>query len=414
MRTLFINIKQVLQIRSAEERWIKGEAMNDLPILENAFLAIEKGRIQAFGPMHECPKFEEAVEVIDASGRLILPTWVDSHTHLVYAGHREQEFVDRINGLSYQDIAARGGGILNSAQKLRTTSEEELYEQSRQRLEQVIKMGTGAIEIKSGYGLTVESELKMLRVIRRLREKYPIPVKATFLGAHALPQSFKNNQEDYLDLLSEEALPQIKEEGLADFIDIFCEEGYFSVADTERLLEAGSQYGLRPKIHVNQFTALGGVEAGVKHQALSVDHLEILRQQDIEALKNSLTMPVALPACSFFLGIPYTPVQELIRAGLPVAIASDYNPGSSPTGNMNFVLATACIKMRLSPEAAINAATLNAAYALDLAEDVGSITIGKRANLILSKPIPSYHYWPYAFADNHIEAVYINGKKWTK
>lgn len=385
--------------------------MNELPILENAFLLIENGRIKDFGPMTDYPALDPEVEEIDVTGRLLLPTWVDSHTHLVYAGHREQEFVDRLRGLTYQEIAERGGGILNSAKKLQETPEEELYQQSRQRLEEVIRMGTGALEIKSGYGLTVESELKMLRVIRRLREAYAIPIKATFLGAHALPPAFKNNKSGYLDLLIERLLPRIAAEGLADFIDIFCEEGYFSVADTKRLLVAGDRYGLRPKIHVNQFNAIGGVAAGVKHKALSVDHLEILRKQDIEALKDSKTMPVALPACSFFLGIPYTPALDIMAAGLPLAIASDYNPGSSPTGNMNFVVATACIQLKISPEAAINAATINAAYAMNLEGEVGSITVGKKANLILSKPIPSYAYWPYAFAENHIETVFINGQK---
>ncbi|HKK73698.1 MAG TPA: imidazolonepropionase [Saprospiraceae bacterium] len=409
MSLLFTNIKQLIQIRSEAEQWVAGQDMHQLPLIEEAFLLVQSGRIKAFGPMAECPKPMADWEIMDATGRLLLPAWVDSHTHLVYAGHREQEFVDRIKGLSYQEIANRGGGILNSARQLQASTEAELYEQSRQRLEQVMRMGTGAIEIKSGYGLTVEAELKMLRVIRRLKENYPIPIKATFLGAHALPAEYKNNKQAYLKLLIQELLPLIAAEQLADYIDIFCEEGYFSVADTEQLLSAGQAYGLRPKIHVNQFNAIGGVAAGVKYRALSVDHLEVLRKQDITALSDSSTMPVALPACSFFLGIPYTPATALIEAGLPLALASDYNPGSSPTGNMNFILATACIKMKLSPEAAINAATLNGAYAMGLEKEVGSITVGKRANLLLSKPLPSYAYWPYAFADHHIERVFIDG-----
>jgi len=410
MNLLFRHIKQLLQIRKPTEKWVAGEAMQQLPLLEDAFLLVTNGRIRAFGPMPDCPIPQADWEVIDASGRLLLPAWVDSHTHLVYAGHREQEFVDRINGLSYQEIAQLGGGILNSARQLQAISESELYAQSRLRLEQVIRMGTGAIEIKSGYGLTVEAELKMLRVIRQLQDNYPIPIRATFLGAHAIPQAYQQNKAAYLKLLIDDLLPQIASAQLADYIDIFCEEGYFTVADTEQLLAAGQGYGLTPKIHVNQFQAIGGVAAGVQYNALSVDHLEVLRQEDITALTGSRTMPVALPACSFFLGIPYTPARKILEAGLPLALASDYNPGSSPTGNMNFVVATACIKMQLSPEAAINAATLNGAYALGLESEVGSITVGKRANLLLSKPMPSYAYWPYAFAENHIETVFLNGQ----
>lgn len=410
MNLLFRHIKQLLQIREPAEKWVAGEAMQQLPLLEDAFLLVTNGRIRAFGPMQDCPTPQADWEVIDASGRLLLPAWVDSHTHLVYAGHREQEFVDRINGLTYQEIAQRGGGILNSARQLQAISESELYAQSRRRLEQVIRMGTGAIEIKSGYGLTVEAELKMLRVIRRLQDNYPIPIRATFLGAHAVPREYQQDKAAYLRLLIDDLLPQIASAQLADYIDVFCEEGYFTVADTEQLLAAGQRYGLTPKIHVNQFQAIGGVAAGVQYDALSVDHLEVLRQEDITALTGKRTMPVALPACSFFLGIPYTPARKILEAGLPLALASDYNPGSSPTGNMNFVVATACIKMQLSPEAAINAATLNGAYALGLEGEVGSITVGKRANLLLSKKMPSYAYWPYAFAENHIETVFLNGQ----
>ncbi|MCL4121846.1 UNVERIFIED_CONTAM: hypothetical protein GTU68_022413 [Idotea baltica] len=348
-------------------------------------------------------------QVIDATGKIVLPTWCDSHTHIVFAGHREQEFVDRINGLSYEDIAKRGGGILNSAEKLQNTSEDNLYQQSIKRVHEVMKLGTGAIEIKSGYGLTVDAELKMLRVIKRIKRDFPIKVKATFLGAHALPQEYKNNKEAYLELIINEMLPQIAKEELAHFIDIFCEIGYFDLEDTERILSAGKTYGLKPKIHVNQFNAFGGVALGVKHNALSVDHLEELNADDIQALKGSNTMPVALPSCSYFLSIPYTPARQLIDAGLPLALATDYNPGSTPSGNMNFVLSTACIKMKMTPEEAINAATINGAYAMGISNLYGSITKGKKANLIITKAIPSYNYLPYAFGDNHIDSVLING-----
>lgn len=372
---------------------------------------IKDGRIADFGEMQNCPtgNFDET---IDATGKMILPTWCDSHTHIVYAGNREGEFVARIHGKTYAEIAEAGGGILNSAQTLQNTSEEALYEQSKIRLEEVIELGTGAVEIKSGYGLTPAAELKMLRVIQRLNTEYPIPIRATFLAAHALPKEFKKNTSAFIDLMINEVLPTIKAEKLASYIDVFCETGYFSVDDTARVLAAGKAYGLRPKIHVNQFTAIGGVGVGVQHDALSVDHLEIMNPADVEALKGTSTMPVALPACSFFLGIPYTPARTIIDAGLPLALASDYNPGSSPTGNMNFVVATACIKFKMTPEEAINAATINGAYAMGLEQEVGSITIGKRANIILTKPINSYGFIPYAFANSQIEQVYLDGNKW--
>ena len=360
--------------------------------------------------MDNCPEAGNN-EVIDASGKTVLPTWCDSHTHLVYAGNREQEFVDRINGLSYEEIANRGGGILNSAKRLNETSEDELYKQSRNRLEEVMQLGTGAIEIKSGYGLTIEGELKMLRVIKRLRENYPVAIKATFLGAHAFPTEFKENHTGYIDQITNEMLPAISSEGLADYIDAFCETGYFSVEETERIMEAGKQYGLQAKIHVNQFTAINGIEACVKHNALSVDHLEIVTDEDIEILKGSRTMPVALPTCSFFISIPYTPARQLLNAGLPVALATDYNPGTTPSGNMNLVVATACIKMKMTPEEAINAATINGAYAMGLSETHGSITIGKKANIIITKPLNSFYELPYAFGSNLIDSVIINGQK---
>jgi len=408
MKLLLTHIKELLQIREASLQKVAGAEMQILPTLKNAWLLIENDVISDYGSMDSLTTVE-ADRTIDCRDKTVLPSWCDSHTHLVYAGNREQEFVDRINGLSYQEIAEKGGGILNSAKKLQGTSEEDLYTQSAKRLEEVMALGTGAIEIKSGYGLTTDAELKMLRVARRLSENYPIVIKTTFLGAHAVPAAFKNNKEGYLDLICHEMLPKVASEGLADYIDIFCEDGYFSVEDTDRILSEGKKYDLIPKIHVNQFNAIGGVSAGVKYNALSVDHLEVLTPQDIQALQNSETMPVALPSCSFFLGIPYTPGRELIAAGLPLALATDYNPGSTPSGNMNFVVATACIKMKLTPEEAINAATINAAYAMGLSETHGSITRGKKANLIITKNIPSYGFLPYAFGSNSIHQIILNG-----
>lgn len=409
MQTLIVNIKELLQVRDTTIEKVSGKEMGILPTLKNAFLWIENDVIIDFGPMENCPKINPD-QTIDASGKIVLPSWCDSHTHLVYAGNREQEFVDRINGLTYEQIAQRGGGILNSAKTLHNTSEEELYNQSKIRLEEIISLGTGAVEIKSGYGLSLEDELKMLRVIRRLKEDYPVAVKATFLGAHAFPAEFKENHQGYIDVIINEMLPKIADEQLAEFIDVFCEKGYFSVEETEQILSAGKKYGLIPKIHVNQFNAIGGVQAGVKHQALSIDHLEILTPSDIEAIKNSVTMPVALPSCSYFLGIPYTPAREIIDGGLPLALATDFNPGSSPSGNMNFVVATACIKMKMTPEEAINAATINGAYAMGISQTHGSITRDKKANLIITKPLHSFYQLPYAFGSDLIDQIIINGK----
>jgi imidazolonepropionase len=409
MQTLFINIKELLQIRDNSIRKVAGLAMQELPIIQNAYLLIENDLIIDFGKMEACPT-KSFDKIIDASGKVILPAWCDSHTHLVYAGNRVQEFVDRINGLTYEEIANRGGGILNSAKKLNETIEDTIYQASELRLQEVMKLGTGAIEIKSGYGLTVEGELKMLRIIKRLATNYPIKIKATFLGAHAFPSEFKENHAAYLDLIINEMLPKIAEEKLADYIDAFLETGYFSVEETERIMVAGKKYGLIPKIHVNQFTAIGGIAACVKHGALSVDHLEIVTEEDIEVLKNSDTMPVALPSCSYFISIPYTPARKMIAAGLPLALATDYNPGTTPSGNMNFVIATACIKMKMTPEEAINAATINGAYAMGISETHGSITKGKKANLIITKPIYSFYQLPYEFGSNLIEEVMIEGK----
>ena len=398
----------LLQIRPLTTQKVSGPQMKELPSLENAWLLLEDDVIHSFGNMSEIPNFQD-IKTLDCSGKTVLPSWCDSHTHLVYAGNREQEFVDRINGLSYQEIAASGGGIINSAKKLQATTQTALFAQSEKRLQEVIQQGTGAIEIKSGYGLTTQAEMKMLRVAKQLGEKYNITVKTTFLGAHAIPPEFKGNKDGYLDLVCGEMMEKIASENLADYVDVFCEKGYFTVADTNRVLKAGKKQGLIAKTHVNQFTAMGGVAVSVKNDALSVDHLEVLNKKDITALQKSQTMPVALPLCSYFLSIPYTPGREIIDAGLPLALASDYNPGSSPSGNMNFVVATACIKMKLSPEEAINAATINGAYAMGLSESHGSITKGKKANLIITKEIPSYGFLPYAFGSNNIDQVILNG-----
>lgn len=408
MAVLITNISQLLQVRENPPVRVCGADMASLPMIENAYLLIEDDKIAAYGPMSECPEIN--VETIDATGRVVLPSWCDSHTHLVYAGNRQQEFVDRLKGLTYAEIAERGGGILNSAARLNNTSEEDLYRQSKVRLDEVIKMGTGAIEIKSGYGLTLDGELKMLRVIRRLQKEYPVAVKATFLGAHAFPMEYKDNQDAYVDYIIDVILPAVVKEALADYIDAFCETGYFSVEQTRRIMEAGNKLGLQSKIHVNQFTAIGGIKAAVECGALSVDHLELLAPDDIPAMKNSPIMPVALPGCSFFISIPYTPGREIIDAGLPLALATDFNPGTAPSGNMNFAVAAACVKMKLLPEEAINAATLNGAYAMGLEASHGSITVGKKANVIITKPMPSYAVIPYAFADNPVETVILSGK----
>jgi imidazolonepropionase len=409
MRILIRNIKELLQVREISIAKVAGSEMAVLPTIKDAFLIIEDDLISNFGVMKDCPDgtFEE---IIDATGKIVLPTWCDSHTHIVYAGNREGEFVDRINGMSYEEIANRGGGILNSAKKLNGTSEDEIYNQSKVRIEEMMRLGTGAVEIKSGYGLSTEGELKMLRVIKRLNDNYPVEIKATFLGAHAFPAEFKDDHDGYIDLIINGMLPAIKSESLAEYIDVFCETGYFSTSQTERILEAGIKYGLIPKIHVNQFNSIGGIESAVKYNALSVDHLEVMTSEDIEALKNTKTMPVALPSCSFFLSIPYTPAREILNAGLPLALATDFNPGSTPSGNMNFVVATACIKMKMTPEEAINAATINGAYAMGISKTHGSITVGKKASVIITKSLTSFYQLPYAFGSNLIETVIIAGK----
>lgn len=408
MKVLFRNIRQLLQIREPGVTKVSGKEMNELPVLNNAYLITEDETILDFGPMDQIPEVSADMNV-DASGKIILPTWCDSHTHLVYAGNREKEFVDRIKGLSYEEIAARGGGILNSAQKIQTSPEKEIYDQSASRLREVMRLGTGAVEIKSGYGLTEDAELKMLRVIQSLANDFPLSIKSTFLGAHAIPKEFLNDKDAYVDLICDRMIPEVASSRLAEFIDVFCEEGYFSVSQMERILLKGKEFKLTPKIHVNQFNSIGGIQAGIKHGALSVDHLEVMSPEDFDALEGSEVMPVALPACSYFLSIPYTPAREIIDRGSPLALATDFNPGSSPSGNMNFVVSTACIKMRMTPEEAINAATINGAYAMNLSHSHGSITKGKNASLIMTRQIPSYGFLPYAFGSDLIEKVMISG-----
>ena len=381
--------------------------MADLPSIDNAWILIKHGIIEDYGSMDACPKDPKAV--INAAGKLVLPAWCDSHTHLVFADTREDEFVGRIKGLTYEQIAAAGGGILNSAKKLGETSEEDLYQSAWKRLDEIMHLGTGAVEIKSGYGLSVENELKMLRVIKRLRDNHPLTIKATFLGAHAIPAEYKQNREEYIRLLIEEMLPVIAAEGLADYIDVFCETNYYTPEETSRILEAGIKHGLKPKIHVNQFTSIGGIQVGIEHNAISADHLEVMTEEDKKDLAASNVIPTALPSCSFFLGIPYAPAREMIEAGLPLCLASDYNPGSTPSGNIPFVLSLACLKMKLLPEEAINAVTMNGACAMELQHELGSITKGKRANLIITKPINSINNIPYSFGSNLIETVIVNG-----
>ena len=408
MTTLFINIKELIQVRELSEDKVYGKDMGTLPVIKKAFMLIEGNTIIDFGSMDNLG-VKKADKVVDLSGRLVLPTWCDSHTHIVYADSREEEFVDRIKGLSYQEIAKKGGGILNSAKKLQDKTEDHLYKDAITRIEEIIKSGTGALEIKSGYGLTLDSELKMLQVIKKLKETFPIPIKATFLGAHAIPSKYKENREEYIELIINNIIPEVASQKLADYIDVFCEKGYFSAEETDRILKAGAIHGLIPKIHVNQFNSVGGVKVGVNNNALSVDHLEVLTDEDLSILSKSDTMPVALPSCSFFLGIPYTNARKIIDSNVPLALATDFNPGSTPSGNMNFVVSLACIKLKMTPEEAINAATINAAYALNLSEKIGSISRGKLANFMITKSIKSYNFLPYYFGSNSIERIYLNG-----
>lgn len=388
-----------------------GNDLAEVATLDNAYLDFSDGRITGFGLMEAIPL--DGKLIYDVEGGIVYPSYVDCHTHLVFAKNREDEFVDRINGLTYQEIANRGGGILNSVEKLRNMSEEELYADATARLHSLIRLGTGAIEIKSGYGLNKDAELKMLRVIKRLKENSPIPIKATFLGAHAFPKEYANDHEGYVQNLINEVLPTVVEEGLADYIDAFCEAGYFTVEQTRKVVEAGLKHGLKSRLHVNQFESFGAVQMAAEHQAISVEHLEVMTDADINTLAASNMFGVALPACSFFLKIPYTPSRKLIEAGVPLVLASDYNPGSSPTGNLNFVMSLACIYMQLLPTEALNALTINAANALEIAEDVGSIAIGKRGNVVVCKGIKSINSIPYQFGDNLIDDVFVNGELFT-
>jgi imidazolonepropionase len=409
MNLLVTNIQRLVNVR-AENRLLRGKELAELPVIESAFLRIKDGLITAYGEMSK-PDAQPlpGEEVIDAKSATVLPAWCDSHTHIVFAASREEEFVDKVKGLSYADIAAKGGGILNSARKLQDTPEEILYEQANKRLYDLIRLGTGAIEIKSGYGLSVEGELKMLRVIKRLRQTSPIPVKASFLGAHTYPVAFKNDHQGYIDLIINQILPVIEKENLADYIDVFCESGFFSPEETETICRAGMAIGLKPKIHANQLNLSGGVQTGVKLGAVSVDHLETMDTDTIQTLALSGTIGTLLPTAAFFLRMPFQPARALVDAGCAIALASDYNPGSSPSGNMNLVVSMSCIQMKMLPEEAINAATINGAFAMELEKELGSITIGKRANLIFTHPIPSVAYLPYAFGSNLINKVMING-----
>ena len=406
---LIKNIKTLVGILPQGVLRLCGNEMNTLNTLDNAYLMVEDGLIKEFGKMEQCPDYKG--ETIDASGKMVFPSFCDSHTHIVFAGSREGEFLDKINGLSYEEIAKRGGGILNSARLLHETSEDELYRQALRRLKMVIGFGTGAIEIKSGYGLSTEDELKMLRVIKRLSQATPATVKATFLGAHAFPQEYKNGREDeYIDLLCNEMLPKVAEQQLAEYVDVFCAKGFFTVEQTARILETAQKYGIRGKIHANELDFSGGVQVGVRYNALSVDHLESSGEKEIEALKGSETMPTGLPGCSFFLNLPYAPLKQMINSGLSVALATDFNPGSTPSGNMKMVLSLACIKMRLTPAQAINATTINGAYALGISDTHGSITTGKAANLFITTEIPSIAYIPYSYTEPMVDTVLLNGK----
>lgn len=407
---LLINIKNLLQVRDLETSYVSGKEMSVIPSIKSAYLLIDKGIIKDFGEMKNSPKNLENFNIVDCKGKMVLPSWCDSHTHIVYAGNRSNEFIDRIKGLSYNEIANNGGGILNSVDILRSTNEEDLLKQSSNRIKDVINQGTGAIEIKSGYGLNMQSEKKMLQVISKIKKQNDIIVKSTFLGAHAFPREFTNNKKGYIDLIVNRMMPEYYEARLLDYVDIFCEKGYFNIEQSESILSRAKELGIKSKIHVNQFNSFGGIKLALKYNALSVDHLEVLTDQDLIDLKGGSTIPVALPTCSYFLGINYTPARKIIDNGLPLAIASDYNPGSSPSGNMNFVVSTACIKMKLTAEEAINAATINGAYAMGISDKVGSITKGKIANLIVTENISSINEIPYSFGSKKISKVILAGK----
>lgn len=409
MITLIKNIKQLVQVEKENIKPnVAGADMSRIGTINHAFLLIEDDKIASFGRMEELHGFQYDKE-IDATGCLVFPCFCDSHTHLVYAGSREIEYIDKIKGLSYEEIARRGGGILNSVARLRSMSEEELLASALERTKEIIAYGTGAVEIKSGYGLSTESELKILRVAKKLKDLTPLTIKTTFLGAHAVPMEYKGRQSEYVDLIVNEMIPQVAEEKLADFVDVFCDQGFFTVEETDRILSAAGQYGMRPKIHANELAMSGGIQVGVKHRALSVDHLEYVGEEEIACLLNSETMPTALPGAAFFLEMPLTPVRKMIQAGLPVAMASDFNPGSSPSGNMQFILSMACIKYKMTPEEAIHATTINTAYAMGVSDQLGSIAKGKKANVYITKPIPNYEYMPYAYGSNKVDKVFLNG-----
>ena len=417
MKTLILNIKQLVQTELSPRKWVAGKDMARLGILENAYLLVEEDKIAGFGKMEDLNREAvyaggDIVKEIDATGRLVMPSYCDSHTHLVYAGSREIEYIDTIRGLSYEEIAKRGGGILNSCERIRKASEEELFDAAYDRIQEIAGFGTGAVEIKSGYGLDTESELKMLRVIRRLKAETPLLIKSTFLGAHAVPLEYKGRQTEYVDLIINEMIPMVAAEELADYIDVFCDKGFFTVEDTDRMLNAGMKYGLRAKIHANELDYSGGVQVGVKYNAISVDHLECMGEEEIACLLESETMPTVLPGAAFFLNMPYSPVRKMIQAGLPVALASDYNPGSSPSGNMKFIMSLGCINYKMLPEEVINATTLNSAYAMGVEEEAGSIAVGKLANFYITTPISGIEYLPYAYTADLIEAIFLKGEQY--
>ncbi|MCI5705761.1 MAG: imidazolonepropionase [Odoribacter sp.] len=416
MKTLIINIKQLVQVERNPRTWVAGSDMSHLDTISNAWLLVEDDKIADFGEMKDLDTEKiyaggDVVKEIDATGRLVMPSYCDSHTHLVYAGSREVEYIDKIRGLSYEEIAKRGGGILNSAERIRKASEDELYDAAYQRIQEIAGYGTGAVEIKSGYGLDTESELKMLRVIRRLKEDTPLLIKSTFLGAHAVPAEYRGRQTEYVDLIINEMIPMVAAEDLADYIDVFCDKGFFTVEDTDRMLNAGMKYGMRAKIHANELDYSGGIQVGVKYNALSVDHLEYVGDEEIACLLGSETMPTVLPGAAFFLNMPYSPVRKMIEAGLPVALASDYNPGSSPSGNMKFVMSLGCINYKMLPEEVINATTINSAYAMGVQEEVGSIAIGKLANFYITTPISGIEYLPYAYTADLVEMIFLKGEQ---
>ncbi len=408
MKILIKNIKSLIEVEKENRLMVAGKEMSKLNTIENAFLLIEDGLISDFGTMDKCSV--SADKEIDATGKMVLPSFCDSHTHLVYAGSREIEYGDKIKGLSYEEIAKRGGGILNSAKLLQETSEDELYNQSLKRINEIIKLGTGAVEIKSGYGLTPEAEIKMLRVIKRLKETTPVTIKATFLGAHAVPAEYKGRQGEYVDLIINEMIPMVAAEELADYIDVFCDEGFFTVEETDRILNAGMKHGMRPKIHANELAPSGGIQVGVKYNALSVDHIEYTGEEEIKVLLGSETMPTILPGAAFFLNMPYAPARDMINAGLPVALASDFNPGSSPTGNMKLMMSFGCVNHRMLPEEVIYATTINSAYAMGVSDIVGSIAKGKKANVYITKEISTYEFLPYAYGSDLIDTVILNGE----